>query len=165
MRSTIPSHNSRCWRSTGKKIDATKGGKDALAFEAPPLPVDKPPPPPPPPPKDEHPRQEAKSEKPFGPLVFFIGAGLTVVAGGLTVWSGIDTQNSPGTDAVRRDCAGKDTSCPTYQEGKDKELRTNVLIGATIGLGVITGVVGLFFTQWSHDERVGLSSRGLTVRF
>lgn len=156
-------------RSTAKKIDARKGGKDSLSFEAPPPakvetppppPVDpnrdKPPPPPPPPPKVE--------EKPLGPLVFFIGAGLTVAAGGATLWSGLDTQNSPGTDAVRRECAGKDESCPAYQDGQDKELRTNILIGTTIGLGVVTGVIGLFFTQWSRPK-VSTTGSGLLLRF
>jgi hypothetical protein len=155
-------------RSIAKKIDAKKGGKESLTFEAPPLakveptppPVDpnrdKPPPPPPPPPKVE--------EKPFGPLVFFVGAGLTVAAGGATLWSGLDTQNSPGTDAVRRECAGKDESCAAYQDGQDKELRTNVLVGATIGLGIVTGVIGLFFTQWS-SPKVTTTGSGLVVRF
>lgn len=158
-------------RSTAKKIDAKKGGKDSLSFEAPPpVKVDTPPPqpvdpnrdkppvstPPPPPPKVE--------EKPFGPLVFFIGAGLTVAAGGATLWSGLDTQSSPGTDAVRRECAGKDESCPAYQDGQDKELRTNVLIGTTIGLGVVTGVIGLFFTQWSKPK-VSTTGSGLLLRF
>lgn len=136
-------------RAAAKKIEATRGGKDTLSFEAPPLPpVERPPPPksdrekdrPPPPPVHE---------KPLGPVVFFVGAGLTVAAGALTIWSGIDTQNSPGVDAVRSECAGKDESCPAYQEGQDKELRTNVALGATIGLAVLTGVVGVFFTQWS----------------
>lgn len=153
-------------RSTAKKIDAKKGGKDSLAFEAPPAPKVEPPPPvdpnrdkPPPPPSGPPP-----SEKPFGPLVFFVGAGLTLAAGGATVWSGIDTQNAPGTDAVRRECAGKDESCPAYQEGQDKELRTNVLIGSTIGLGVVTGVIGLFFTQWSTPKMTTTGS-GFMVRF
>jgi hypothetical protein len=96
--------------------------------------------------------------------VFFVGAGLTVVAGVVTIWSGIDTENSPGTDAVRRECAGKDESCPAYQEGHDKEVRTNVLIGSTIALGAITAVIGLFFTQWSTPN-VRTTGQGIVVRF
>ena len=157
-------------RGAARKIEAKKGGKESLSFEAPPAakveppPLvdpnrDKPPPPPPPSPKVD--------EKPLGPLVFFIGAGLTVAAGGLTIWSGIDTQNAPGTDAVRRECAGKDESCPAYREGQDKELRTNVLLGTTIGLGVVTGVIGLFFTQWSSSKvtTTGQGMQGIVVRF
>jgi hypothetical protein len=155
-------------RSVARKIDATRGGKESLSFEAPPAPkAETPPsppsdpnrdktPPPPPPPNVE--------EKPFGPLVFFVGAGLTAVVGGAAIWSGIDTQDSPGTDAVHRECAGKDESCPLYQEGQDKELRTNVLLGTTIGLAVITGVIGVFFTQWS-TPKVRTTGSGLLVRF
>jgi hypothetical protein len=157
-------------RSIAKKIDAKKGGRESLSFEAPPPVKVEPPPPPvdpnrdkprPPPPPAPPPQVE---EKPFGPLVFFVGAGLTVAAGGVMVWSGLDTQNSPGTDAVRRECAGKDESCPAYQDGQDKELRTNVALGATIGLGVVTGVIGLFFTQWSKPK-VTTTGSGVLVRF
>ena len=157
-------------RSTARKIEARKGGKESLSFEAPPASKVEPPPPPPdpnrdkvtpPPPPPPPPKVE---EKPFGPLVFLVGAGLTAAAGGVTIWSGIDTQNSPGTEAVRRECAGKDESCPAYADGQDKELRTNVLIGTTIGLGVVTAVVGLFFTQWS-SAKVSTTGQGVVVRF
>lgn len=155
-------------RSTEKKVDAKKGGKETLSFEAPPpAKVETPPPPPPDPNRDKPPPQAPPpkvEDKPFGPLVFFVGAGLTAAAGGATIWSGIDTQSSPGTDAVRRECAGKDESCPLYAEGKDKELRTNILLGGAIGLGVVTAVVGLFFTQWSHPK-VTTTGSGVVVRF
>src|SRR6185295_5682578 len=79
--------------------------------------------------------------------------GATVAAAGFTAWSGIDAKNNPGVDAVRRDCVGKGESCPTYQQGKDAELRTNVLLGVTGGLALGTAVVGLFFTQWSKPPQ------------
>lgn len=132
--------------SVAKHIDAKKAGKETLSFEAPPPPppvvvapqvapplVDKPPP----------------SQKPLPPIVFFVGAGLTVAGAAATIISGIDAKNNPGVDAVRRACAGKDESCAEYQEGKSAETRTNVLLGVTVGVAVITGVIGVFFTQWS----------------
>jgi hypothetical protein len=137
-----------------KRIDAKKGGKDTLAFEAPPPPPVVPvviapsPAPGPGPTPVEHP---AARTKPLGPVVFFVGAGLTVAVGAATVLSGIDAKNNPGVDAVRRACAGKDASCPEYQAGKSAEMRTNVLLGATIGAAAVTGVIGLFFTQWSSS--------------
>jgi hypothetical protein len=94
-------------------------------------------------------------EKPLGPVVFFIAAGVTVAAGAATIVSGIATQNDPGPDAVRRECAGQGESCPLYQEGQDAETRTNILLGATIGAAAITGVIGLFFTQWSSGGAKG----------
>ena len=116
----------------------------------------------PPPP----PAAEAKP-KPLPPIVFFVGAGLTVAAGGLTIWSGIDTVNNPGADAVRKQCAGQDASCPASRDGRSAQLRTNVLIGATAGLGVLSGVAGLFFTEWrargGRSARVDWSPSGVTM--
>jgi opacity protein-like surface antigen len=134
-------------RSKHVSIDATAGGSQALDLTAPPVPP-KPPPgggggggggPPP-------------SSKPFGPAVFLVGAGLTAVGVGVTIWSGIDTQNNPGPNAVKADCAGQGTNCPQYQQGLSSQLRTNVLIGATAGVGAVTAVIGIFFTQWSHAD-------------
>ncbi len=138
-----------------KHVDAKRGGKDTLSFEAPPAPVT--PPVATTPPVTTTPAapvaadQPPPSTKPFGPAVFFIGLGVTAAVGAGTILSGIDTKNSPGVDAVRRDCAGQGTSCPEYQDGKSKETRTNVLLGVTIGAAAITGVIGLFFTQWTSS--------------
>ncbi|MDB4939371.1 MAG: hypothetical protein JWP87_6343 [Labilithrix sp.] len=137
-----------------RHIDAKKGGKDTLAFEAPP-----PPPHAPPPAASTAPTvttvpvvvSPPPSTKPFGPVVFFVALGVTAAVGAGTVLSGIDAKNNPGVDAVRRACAGKDESCPEYQDGKSAETRTNVLLGVTIGAAAITGVIGLFFTQWSRS--------------
>jgi hypothetical protein len=134
------------------KVDATAGGKSDYSVEAPPpkpqvgsgggggTVVDTGPPP---------------QTKPLPPLVFFIGAGLTVGAGAATIISGIDAKNNPGVDAVRRDCVGLGESCPTYQQGKNAETRTNVLLGVTAGLAVATAVVGIFFTQWQEPVKKG----------
>jgi hypothetical protein len=141
-----------------KHVDAKRGGKDTLSFEAPPAPVVAPVVVTPPVTPPAVPEQRAPSERPFGPAVFFIAAGVTVALGAGTVLSGIDTKNNPGVDAVRRDCAGKDTSCPEYQDGKSKQTRTNVLLGATVGVAAVTGVIGLFFTQWSSSPiKVGVA--------
>jgi type II secretory pathway pseudopilin PulG len=133
-----------------KHVDAAKGGKEALAFEAPP-PAQPPAVAPVAPVAPPHVTAPPASHKPFGPLVFIVAAGVTVGVGAATVVSGIDTKNNPGTDAVRAACAGKDASCPEYQDGKSKETRTNVLLGVTLGAAVITGVIGVFFTQWSSS--------------
>jgi hypothetical protein len=66
-----------------------------------------------------------------------------------TIVSGVAAENDPGADAVRRDCVGLGESCPTYQKGRDAQLRTNVILGVTGVLGVATAVVGVFFTHWS----------------
>jgi hypothetical protein len=133
-----------------RHIDAKRGGKDTLAFEAPPPPA-APATPVVAAPPIAHPVivAPAPSTKPFGPAVFFVALGVTAAVGAGTMLSGIDAKNNPGVDAVRRACAGKDESCPEYQDGKSRETRTNVLLGVTVGAAAITGVIGLFFTQWS----------------
>lgn len=94
------------------------------------------------------------------PWVFIVGAVATVGAGGATVWSGLDTQNNPGVDAVREACAGQGTDCPEYQDGVSRQNRTNMLIAATAGLGAATLVIGAFFTNWSGDEGSGGTGKG-----
>ena len=147
-------------RAANAKVSATKGGKSDLSFDAPPektettpapIPAKEPLKDEPPPPRDTPVADESGG---WSPVVFWIGTGLTVAAGAATAWSGIDTQNNPGTDRVREECAGQGESCPLYQEGKDKELRTNILAGVTAGLGVATILVGIFATDWGGDEKV-----------
>lgn len=133
-------------RTRSVPLEARAGASHALRPEPPPIPV-KPPPEPPPAPV------VVAASRPFGPVVFFIGAGLTAVGVGLTVWSGLDAQKNPGTAAVRADCVGQGTSCPEYQQGLSAQLRTNILLAATGGVAALTAVTGLFFTQWSHVDR------------
>lgn len=132
------------------KVDAKKGGRDVLSVTPPEAPP--PPAPTPPPPAPKPPPPAATGNKPFGAVVFFVAAGITLVAGGATIASGIDTQQNPGPDAVRRECAGKDETCPLYQKGQQSELRTNILLGVTGGAAVATALVGLFFTRWSSPS-------------
>ena len=117
---------------------------------------------------------EQPSSKPFGPAVFITLAALTAVSGGVLIWSGIDTINNPGVDAVRNACQNNQPNCQTlYQQGLDAQTRTNVLIGVTGGLGLLT-FVSVFLTQWSHPQAkeapkveatVGFGTVGLAGRF
>ncbi|HEY8041094.1 MAG TPA: hypothetical protein VIF15_14910 [Polyangiaceae bacterium] len=135
-------------RSLRVPIDARAGGTQALTLQAPPPPAR---------PVESStagggPEGPPPATKPLGPVVFLVGAGLTAVGVGVTIWSGIDTQNHPGTAAVRADCVGQGTSCPEYQQGLDAQLRTNILLAATGGVALVTGIIGVFFTQWSHAD-------------
>src|SRR4029077_3493346 len=71
---------------------------------------------------------EQPSNKPFGPAVFITLSALTAISGGVLIWSGIDTLNNPGTQAVKDGCVGQGESCPLYQQGLAAQTRTNVLI-------------------------------------
>ncbi len=92
------------------------------------------------------------------PVVFFSILGATAVAGGVTIWSGVDTINNPGQDAVRAACAGKGSDCAEYQQGRASQLRTNVLIGVTASMAALSGVVGLFVTDWGAEQTSPKSS-------
>ena len=148
-------------RSRSTHVEARAQGKDSLSLEAPPVPAQPPPQTPStagtsratplsPPPEP--------AQKPLGRVPFFIGAGLTAVGIGATVFSGLDAQNHPGVDAVKRDCVGLGESCPTYQKGRDAQTRTNIILGVTGGVALATAVIGVFFTQWSQPAagRVGV---------
>jgi hypothetical protein len=158
-------------RSVSETVTAKKGGKSELSFDAPPeetattaAPGTGPSPTPVsggggsgPSGPDPGPSTESGSGLP--PVVFFVGAGLTVAAGAATVWSGIDTQNNPGVDRVRQECAGQGTDCDLYQDGLSRQRRTNVLIGVTAGVGVLTGVIGAFLTDWSGGSQPKKAAR------
>jgi hypothetical protein len=146
-------------RSKDQKVAAEAGGKSEIPFSAPEATVL----------EDDDPDDASgtpnqtsnSSDEPAGadqgptkassglpPIVFWVGAGLTAAAGGVTIWSGLDTQNNPGVERVREECMGKDESCPAYKDGLAKQQRTNILIGGTAVVGVATIVVGAFFTDW-----------------
>jgi hypothetical protein len=101
---------------------------------------------------------EAPASAPEGPApstggggglspIFSIAAGaLAVGAGGVLIWSGVDTlagvddyENDPTTEALA--------------VGQSKETRTNVLIGVTAALAVTTLVLAIF-TDWDGSEEV-----------
>jgi hypothetical protein len=101
------------------------------------------------PPADEG---AASKSKGWSPTVFYVGAGLTAVLGGVTVWSGIDTVNNPGKDRVKNECGDQGESCELYQQGLSKQRRTNILIGVTAGVGVATALIGVLATDWSGGK-------------
>jgi len=151
-------------------IDARAGGSQTLTLEPPAAPAPAPPPPPvaaatlapSPVPVTAPQREEPSSHQPFGPAVFLVGLGLTVAGAGVTTWSAIDTLHNPGTDNVRTACVGQGTSCPQYQQGLDSQRRTNILLAATGGVALVTAVIGVFFTRWSHADAT--ATKGMSVQ-
>ncbi len=81
--------------------------------------------------------------------LFFTALGATAALGGVTVWSGLDTLQNPGKDVVRLACVGQGVDCPEYKLGVQKQSRTNILIGATAGVGVATLLIGAVLTEFS----------------
>lgn len=145
-------------RTRTVRLEASKGGTDALKLEAPPEP-------PKAPEKRDDPKPEVKTPDPvvppppppkkgLDPWVTYAGAGATAVLLGVSIWSGLDTKSSPGTDKVRDACGNRRPDCDSlYDQGKSKETRTNVLFGATAVVGIATGVVAGAFTNWSAQPK------------
>ncbi len=126
-------------RGAKRVVRVAEGEAVAVAFDDPPaaLPAREPPPvTTAPAPVEPSPRKEG----PISPLVTMIAAGLTLASAGVATWSGIDTLNE-------RDAWDARPSNETLDAGLDKQRRTNILIGVTIGLGAITGVLAIF-TSW-----------------
>jgi hypothetical protein len=89
--------------------------------------------------------------KGLSPVFAIVGGVLTLAAGGVTVWSGLDTSSK------KREYLDDQTQAK-YDSGKAAQLRTNVLLGATGALFVATGVTAVFFTNWS-GSREGVAVR------
>src|SRR5262249_19623556 len=95
---------------------------------------------------------EATTSSGWSPTVVWVGAGVTGLAGLLTIWSGLNTLAYKHTGDFASNPNGE-----TLGVGLDKEHRTNVLLGTTIVLGVLTGVTALFLVDWKSkpDTKVG----------
>ncbi len=67
-------------------------------------------------------------------IVPAVGGGLTLVAGAFTTWSGMDTLSKKDAfDNGARTQADLDA-------GRDSQTRTNIALGVTVGLGVLSGL-------------------------
>ena len=57
----------------------------------------------------------AKDAQPGLPrAVFWSAVGVTAVLTGVSIWSGVDTRNNPGTEIVKLRCAGRGEACSYY---------------------------------------------------
>jgi hypothetical protein len=140
------------------------------------------PPPPPTPPIDfsadaTQSKDGGTAGRPLPPLVTWIGIGVTGAVLGATIVSAVDMYNGvPGFKRI----AEQSRNCPTpgsgncvplarnadneLEKGQSRELRTNILIGATAFAAVSTGVIALFLTDWSsRDGATNSETLGLRV--
>jgi hypothetical protein len=98
------------------------------------------------------------SARPLPPLVVYIGAGLTLVAAGFTIASGVDTLNAKSQYEAT-------PSEPLLSDGQSKQDRTNVLFWTTLGLGVTTATLAVLLVHWGrgHEVRAGFGPGSLLV--
>jgi hypothetical protein len=73
-----------------------------------------------------------------------VGGAVTAGLLGVTIWSGLDTM-------AYRDTFDKNRTQANLERGNAKQLRTNVLIGATAGVAVLTTVAAIWFVNWKGN--------------
>jgi hypothetical protein len=121
--------------------------KVAPPVVAAPAPVAKPPP--------------EERRKPLPPLVVYIGAGAAVLVGGLTVISALDVSSQKDTFDAQRTQENLDA-------GRDKQLRTNILLAVTGGIVVFTGVAAILLVDWKgrsgENVKVGAGPGAVFLR-
>lgn len=88
----------------------------------------------------------------LSPGYFWTAGALTVVAGGLTIWSGLDLLNA--RDDFK---ASPSPTLKQFHDGEDKDRRTSILIGATSVLAVTTVTLAIF-TRFHPQEKRTLAS-------
>lgn len=81
--------------------------------------------------------EPAPTSRGLAPIFVVVGGAATLALGGVTVWSGLDV-------AAQRRTYERTSAEADFAAGQDKQLRTNVLLAATLGLAAITGVTALF---------------------
>jgi len=100
-----------------------------------------------------------KKDEPHGvsPIVPLIGAGVTVVLAGVTTWSGVDTLKA-------HDAYVLDPTDAAYEQGRGKQMRTNVLLAVTGVFAIATGATAIFWTNWHGTKpAVNATSESATV--
>lgn len=91
------------------------------------------------------PRQvESSRSRGWPRLVVYAGAGLTAALGGVTLWSGLDTQSA-------HDDYVKAPTSEGWDDGRQKQLRTNILLGATAAAALATAAIAVFHTDWGGE--------------
>jgi len=89
-----------------------------------------------------------EAKKGLPPAVVYVGGAITLGLLGATIWSGLDTVKA------RDEFDQKATKTEADKEaGIAKQTRTNVFIGATAVVGLLTTGVALFATDWSGGKK------------
>jgi hypothetical protein len=86
------------------------------------------------------------------PTWFWVAGAATLVLGGVTAASAVDTKNKHDTYAANRSPDARDS-------GQSAQTRTNVFFVATAVAAVSTATLGIFFVGWSNGPAVTASAR------
>jgi hypothetical protein len=102
----------------------------------------------------------ARNERGWPPSIVFVGVGLTALATGATIWSGVDTVRA-------RHSFDASPSQASLDDGRAKQSRTNVLFYSSVGLALLTATAAIWFVDWHGTRsamRVGVGPGSLLVR-
>lgn len=87
------------------------------------------------------PPAETGGGRSWSPIVVYFGGAVTLALAGITVWSGVDTLS-------QKDAFDKNPTQQNLDSGQQAQTRTNGLLGATIGVGLLTGAAAVFLVDW-----------------
>ncbi len=114
-------------------------------------------------------RRDHPRARPVGVPWFVAAVSATALLGGLTVWSGIDTQNALSDYKRRLPTATQADADQLVSDGHARELRTNVLLSGSILGAVGSAVLGVWFVDFAGNNSahvaVGPGSVRLDARF
>jgi hypothetical protein len=118
--------------------------------------ADSPPPPP---------RPATHGARPLPPVWFIAGAGATVVLGGLTIWSGLDTQSAYSDYERDLPQLSQAQADERVSSGHSRELRTNLLLASSLVCAAGTAALGIWFVDFSGGPQasVGISPNGVAL--
>jgi hypothetical protein len=124
-----------------------------------------------PPPKKEvaaapsQPRPAPRGARPLQPVWFIAGAGATVVLGGLTIWSGLDTQSAYSDYERDLPKLSQAQADERVSNGHSRELRTNLLLAGSLVCAAGTAALGIWFVDFSGGQHasVGISPTGVAL--
>jgi hypothetical protein len=103
-----------------------------------------------------------RSPPPLPPRVALGAGAVTLVLAGIATWSGLDTLSAHDAYAAAPSPQG-------WSDGRSKQLRTNVLLGAAAAAGVTTALIAVFWTRWdsphagAHEVAITPASGGLSL--
>lgn len=87
------------------------------------------------------------------PWTVAVGGGLVIASGVLSGVSGFDTVD-------KRDAFLDDPTQPRLDDAFASQTRTNVLLGTTAGVALVTAVIAAFFVDWKAEARTGQALPG-----
>jgi hypothetical protein len=102
----------------------------------------------------------ASTYQPSGlsPAVFWSGLVLSGALTGASIASGVDAAHAHDAFLAQRT---KDTE----ERGQAAVERTNVLIGTTVGVAVLSAAIGLLFTKWPSPVQASAGMQSLRIAF